>query len=378
MKTANILVVDDEPDNFDVIDALLSVAAVAEGDTGSNLPSAYRVSYAKDGPSAIEALEIFQPDLMLLDVMMPGMTGIEVCQRIKAMPRWRPVPIVMVTALTAKADLARCLQAGADDFVSKPVNGLELRARVQSMLRIKHQYEDLQALMKLREDMVNMLVHDLRNPLTSLVLDLDLLTYPNYPPARQTEKLTHMQGAVQTLQLMIDDMLKLAQLEAGQLVLNREAVDMGELVQTAVANFTAIASQKDQRLTCQLSEMGTDAFAIDRVLMHRTLDNLISNAIKFSPAGSEIVISLASATPAGVRIQVIDAGVGIPEELRHQIFEKYQVGQQRLNVAQTGLGLAFCKLVVEAHQGSLCVKPRQPSGSIFEITLGPGTTAVAA
>lgn len=131
----SILVIDDEPDNFDVIEALLS-------------HQNYYFHYSACGLEAIAALDILRPDLILLDVMMPGMDGIEVCQQIKAMPQWEAVPIIMVTALTSKTDLAQCLSAGADDFISKPVSRLELMARVRSMLRIRQLHTHL-------EDQVN-------------------------------------------------------------------------------------------------------------------------------------------------------------------------------------------------------------------------------
>jgi diguanylate cyclase (GGDEF)-like protein len=131
MNNRSILIVDDEPRNFDVIEALLN-----EYD--------YDLNYASSGQEALESLEILEIDLILLDVMMPDMNGIEVCQRIKSIPKYKPIPIIMVTAMTAKEDLAQCLNAGANDFISKPVNALELRARVQSMLRMKQQYDALQ------------------------------------------------------------------------------------------------------------------------------------------------------------------------------------------------------------------------------------------
>lgn len=130
MNVPSVLVIDDEPDNFDVIETLLN-------------DRDYQLYYAASGQEAIDCLNLFEPDVILLDVMMPGMDGIEVCQRIKAMPKWEALPIVMVTALTTKTELARCLTAGADDFISKPVNRLELTARVRSMLRIHRQYQQL-------------------------------------------------------------------------------------------------------------------------------------------------------------------------------------------------------------------------------------------
>ena len=126
----SILVVDDEPDNFDVIETFLS-------------EQGYQLHYAANGQAALSFVSAFVPDLILLDVMMAGMDGIQVCQRIKAIPKCEGVPIIVITALTGKKDLARCLSAGADDFISKPVNRLELNSRVRSMLRIRQQYKQL-------------------------------------------------------------------------------------------------------------------------------------------------------------------------------------------------------------------------------------------
>ena len=142
MNAPSILIVDDEPSNFDVIAAQLSDCD-------------YLMDYASSGQEALSSLDIYNPDLILLDVMMPGINGIEVCQQIKAMPKWQAVPIVMVTALSSKADLAKCLDAGADDFISKPVNPEELRARVKSMLRIKKQFDKIQSLSQIQENTID-------------------------------------------------------------------------------------------------------------------------------------------------------------------------------------------------------------------------------
>ena len=142
MNTPSILVIDDEPDNFDVIEALLAVED-------------YVLHYVADGKDAIAQLDILQPDLILLDVMMPNTDGIEVCHLIKNKPEWEFVPIIIVTALSSKKDIARCLEAGADEFISKPVNGLELRARVRSMLRIKQLHDRIKALSNLQEHTID-------------------------------------------------------------------------------------------------------------------------------------------------------------------------------------------------------------------------------
>ncbi len=148
MSSYSILVVDDEPDNFDVIEALL--------------PSeTYQLHYANCGKDAISSLDKFDPDLILLDVMMPDMDGIEVCKQIKLMSKWHAVPIIMVTALSGKEDLARCLAAGADDFITKPVHSLELSARVNSMLRIKRQHDRIKSFSKLQRNNINSLSNNL-------------------------------------------------------------------------------------------------------------------------------------------------------------------------------------------------------------------------
>ncbi len=136
-KKHTILVIDDEESIFDVIEGLL-------------MREDYQFVYLASGKIALERLDEIQPDVILLDVMMPELDGIETCQRIKANSSWQPIPIIMVTALDSKEDLARCLDAGADDFLSKPINRLELRARVRSMLRIKLQYDALVATMRLQ------------------------------------------------------------------------------------------------------------------------------------------------------------------------------------------------------------------------------------
>ncbi|MGC9503924.1 response regulator [Baaleninema sp.] len=155
--TPRLLVVDDEPDNFEVVEILL----FREG---------YDLVFARDGEAALREMERQLPDTILLDAMMPEWNGFEVCRYIRSRPEWQHVPILMVTALDSKRDLARGIDAGANDFISKPMNAVELRARVRSLLRVKQQYDQLRTLLKTREDLSNALVHDFRNPLSSIMI----------------------------------------------------------------------------------------------------------------------------------------------------------------------------------------------------------------
>jgi signal transduction histidine kinase len=350
----SILVVDDEPNNFDVIEMLL-------------LRDGYSLDYATSGLETLKYLDDQLPSVILLDVMMPDINGIELCRKIKAHPDWHPIPIIMVTALNSKEDLARCLDAGADDFVSKPVNGVELRARVRSMLRIRQQYDALQSTLQLREDMSNMIVHDLRNPLSSILLACTVLQLMHLPEKPQ-RKLEQIMLAGQQLQALIDNLLIMAKLEAGKLLLNRTEVDLCEIGTAALFDFEAIAAQKRIQLSGQIPQAGGCVY-VDASLVRRALDNLLSNAIKFSPCGSQVGLQIDYLAEGHARIQVTDSGTGISPELRECIFEKYEVGQFFEDVSQTGLGLAFCKMVVTAHDGSISVAENQPSGSIFTVEI---------
>jgi two-component system sensor histidine kinase/response regulator len=356
MKKPSVLIIDDEPDNFDVIETLLN-------------DQDYELHYASNGQDALTSLDTFDPDLILLDVMMPGIDGIEVCRQIKGTLKWQAIPIVMVTALSSKSDLADCLNAGADDFISKPVSAIELRARVHSMLRIKHHYDDLQTLLKLREDMVNMIVHDLRNPLAGVLLSLDLLINVDYPKEQLKSRLGQTYSSAQSIKLLIDDLLQIALLESGKIRFTYKDIELDELIKSAISNFAEMAAKKNQSLVMQFSEKLSGKISVDAKMIHRTLENLLSNAIKFSPPNSQIIVNVESMKSGEIKIQVIDSGPGISDTLQAKIFEKYEVGTLMPDISQIGLGLAFCKMVVEAHGGKISVSKNEPKGAIFEIIL---------
>lgn len=348
----SILIVDDEFENFDVLEAMLLVEA-------------YQLYYASNGIQALSFLETHQPDLILLDVMMPGMDGIETCRQIKANHTWKHIPIVMVTALNSKEDLVKCLDAGATDFLSKPTHSAELRARVRSMLRIKQQHDELQALLQMREDMVGIMVHDLRNPLSSILLSTELLRVQSSPEKCQ-EKIDKIEFAAHQLQLQIDSLLMMAKIESGKMMLNYSEVDLCALCISALSDFETIADYKQVKMIGQLPDPGSSIY-VDVNVFRRILDNLLSNAIKFSPPNS--LVSLRAAhLESGAILQVSDEGPGISEETKQTIFNKYEIGTLIQGVNQTGLGLAFVKMAIEAHDGKITVENNQPRGTTFTLT----------
>ncbi|PZV15258.1 MAG: hybrid sensor histidine kinase/response regulator [Pseudanabaena sp.] len=354
-----VLVVDDEPANLDVIEILL----FKEG---------YELHHQDNGADAIASLASINPDLILLDVMMPDIDGIELCQQLKNDRQWQHIPIIIITALSEKEDLARCLEAGADDFLSKPINSTELRARVRSMLRIKAQYDRIQETMMLREEMLQTIVHDLRNPLIGILLGCDSLKAIDLPE-RSKKRITQIGQAIEQMRLLIDDILTIGRIEANKLILNRTNFDITELAKSAIADFELYATNKQIQL---LGELPTEPAYIsgDMHLIRRVLDNLIDNAIKFSPQQSSIILRI-EGLPKNpdrqdlIKIEVIDCGIGVSPEQKQTIFEKYEVGNIVMGVSQIGLGLSFCKMMIQAHQGSISVTQNQPKGTIFTILL---------
>ncbi len=351
-----ILIVDDAIENYETIEALLDEFQ-------------YQLHYAPDGQTALDALELFDPDVILLDVMMPEMDGIEVCRQIRSRPAWKAVPIAMVTALDSKVDLARCLEAGANDFISKPIDKLELCARIRSLLRIKQQYDEVRDLMREREAIVRTIVHDLRNPLTNILLCVQTLQDPRLPAKEWPEMLALIEQAGHFLQVAIDDMLATTLLESGQMRFKPEPTDLCTPIADSIAGLAKLAAQKRQRLVGHFPLCPTTSFEVDTMAIRRSIDNLIANAIKFAPYDSEIHVQLDIVDDDTALIRVCDDGPGVPDDLREKIFEPYEIGSLKSGVAQIGIGLTFCKLAIEAHGGSIRVRPNQPEGSIFELML---------
>jgi signal transduction histidine kinase len=305
--------------------------------------------------------------------MMPDIDGFEVCQRIKANNQWQHIPIILVTALAGKKDLARGIEAGADDFVHKPVHNLELRSRVRSMLRIKKQYDAMQSTMRLREDMAQMIAHDMRTPLNVISGYCDLMLGRDITPPENLKDLEKIRFQTEHMNQFLNDMLILAKMEANQLIISPTSVNISQIVKKIEESHSVLVQSKNIRLQINLPET-SQPVSIDSSLFERALDNLVSNALKFSPDDSTVTIEVEHSnlqTPdAQFCIKVMDEGPGIPQEYRERIFEKFEIIPiQQNDLSQIGLGLTFCKMAVEAHKGRISVEDNYPTGSIFVIEI---------
>jgi two-component system sensor histidine kinase/response regulator len=358
----SILVVDDEPNNFDVIEALLH-------------EQNYELHYAANGKSAIASLDIFKPDLILLDVMMPEMDGIEVCKLIKASPRWHIVPIIMVTALNSKSDLANCLNAGADDFISKPINSIELRARVHSMLRIKQQYDNIQTLSYIQANTINILEstlnelrgtltsrmsHELNTPLNGIIGTISLLQddIENMDIAEIREILGWADESAQRLESLTKKLLTYIELENSpsrqQFFKSDHTKFSNALVETKLRAYAQSRKHNDNdehRLSFDLEE--AEIALSDQYLIILLLE-LLDNALKFSASGTMIEVS-SQVTDNRFNLSVKNLGRGMTEEQINRIGAFVQFDRKTYEQQGLGLGLKIVKKIVELAGGEFSI-----------------------
>jgi signal transduction histidine kinase len=317
----------------------------------------------------LERIATDPPDVVLLDLQMPRMDGFEMCRRLKSNPATASIPVLMVTALSERDDRLEGIRAGANDLVTKPVDSTDLVLRVRNALhmrglytRLDRQLVDLRRLEALRDDLMHMLVHDLRAPLTSLSVSLQLAAAEVDPSGSLKESLVDATQSTRRLGDMVSDILDLGRMEAGELPLERVSFDLRSVCEGAIAATLTAGSRV--RIVRDWPPDAADIVA-DATLISRVVANLVDNAVKFSPPDQPVRLALEPRRGA-VRLTVEDCGPGVPEEARRRIFDKYgQAGRGLGDRRSSGLGLAFCRLAVEAHGGTVGVDEAPGGGSRF-------------
>ncbi len=346
----------------------------------------YRTVAAHDGPSAVAACFEHNPDLCILDVSMPAgdlgvdtrSTGFEVCRRIKRDPRTSRIPVIFVTALNDTGDRVRGIEAGGDDFLTKPHNRLVLGARVRSLLKLKaatdaleNSYRKLRELEKVRDDLMKMIVHDLKSPLTSVLATLELLDDGSFGALSDRQRLAigDAEGKSEELLALIEDILEVARIEEAAVTLTPSSIAPATLLGELLHEWGHRFQQEHTNPVLKVDD-DTPVFNADKALIKRVFSNLIQNAVTHSSNPIDLTIS-ARRLGEAVLFTVADNGPGIPPEYHEVIFRKFgQVsGQVTPKVRSSGLGLTFCKLVVDLHGGMIWVNSREGEGSQFFVKL---------
>lgn len=375
MPKQTILIVDDQATNLKLIKALL----MKEG---------YHFITSQSGEEALEIVSETIPDLILLDVMMPGIDGFEVCRRLKNKETFKDVPIIMVTALTEKEHKVKAMEVGADDFICKPLDRIELLVRVKSLLRIKSYHDDLlksyyeisqkneklRELEKAKDNLTNMIIHDLNNCFMMLSGNLQLMSFE--AGSHQSKMNSHISNCLNVttdLTKMARGLLDIHKMEEGKLILENKEINIDTLVQTTMESLEQIMEKNNINITF-LKNFGETHIKGDSGILKRVMTNLLSNALRHTPNGGKIEVEInPNQQNGGICLSVKDNGDGLAPEFHEKIFEKFEqanLKKKGVSCGAAGLGLSFCKMAVEAHHGKIWVESKgKNQGCTFKVAL---------
>ena len=370
-RLGKVLVVDDEPANVELIVRRLS-------------GNGYETLTANNGHDAIAVATKEQPDLILMDIMMPGLDGWQATKLLKGDPKTANIPVVFVTARDRPEDVAAGFEAGGMMYVNKPVEPVELFARVRNAIYMKRlqddlrrKNEDLQRLEGSRQELIGMLGHDIRNLANSVVAFLQLARMGELTPDRPefAQLLGLSEANIAEVLRMVNALLDVYKMEEGRLEAVAAVNKLRDVVRRSFAQLTPEAMAKGIALVERIPE-DTTVF-IDAGLIVRVLTNLISNAIKHTPGGGTVTIDAELSSADSIVVRVTDTGPGIPEADATHVFDRFYQTDTGRSRGGTGLGLAFCKLAVELHGGKIGVANGGQPGAIVEFTI-PSASRVAA
>ena len=362
-----ILIVDDDRLNVRILAGILK----SDG---------YVISEANSGERALEIYPDIRPDLVLLDVVMPGIDGLETCRRLKQTHGDKSSPVIFITAKSESDDIVEGLLAGGVDYLPKPFKPKEVLARIRAHLQNQAMAEQQSLLVAqlskanaAKNRFLGMAAHDLRNPLASIrglaEFLRDGVAGPMTPD--QIDLVETIHSASQSMLVMVNELLDVATIESGELKLHVEKHSLGEIIGKSVAltNMEAVKKKTHVAFDPPASPITP---TIDAAKMRQVVDNLLSNAVKYSPPGSTISI-IVKDDPAtnACHFAVRDQGPGIPDSERDKLFKDFG----RLSVKptggekSTGLGLAICRKIVEAHRGTISAENLPGLGCEFRVTL---------
>ena len=366
-----VLIVDDTPANIDVLRKTLA-------------PEGYELSVATSGEAAVKIAARLKPDLILLDIMMPGIDGYETCRRIKSDVNNRDTAIIFISAKNETADVVKGFSMGAVDYINKPFQHEEVCSRVRTQVNLRALTEMRESLLSRLKDSVNkltemdemknrflgMAAHDLRNPLVSIRGLSELLLDENntFSDGDVKEFIATMHDASQYMLSLVNDLLDTSVIASGNLTINLKKCSLKELVEKVVRANERLAENKQMKI--QLSLEDVPEFNIDPNRITQVVENLLTNAIKYSSPGSNIYVSLESVDDSA-KVGVSDEGPGISLEDQKKLFGGFQklTAQPTGGESSTGLGLAIVKKMVEAHQGTLDIESQMEVGTTFSFKI---------
>lgn len=355
-STGRILVVDDQAANLRVVTALLS-------------RQGYEVIAAATGDEALRLYAQSPPDLILLDVMMPGMDGFEVMAALRADSPLR-VPVVFVTAAHDRDLLLRAFDAGVVDYVTKPFLPEELLARVNAHVGLKLTRDRLERVAREREELVNLVAHDLKNPLTSVLFASDLLLHNGCKPERVPRYLQMIHESADDALGYIRHYLE-SQAGTRDQAGAQGRADLGETLEWLVRRYEMQLDARGIRIqVVPPAANGAALVAMDARVLRQVSENLVTNAMKYAP-NSELLLAARNSAPGFWQLIVADRGPGIPLARQRELFKPFvRLHDEALDDGlSSGLGLSLAKQIVVNAGGQLWYEERRNGGSRFIIEL---------
>lgn len=357
-----ILVVDDVPTNIMLVQTILR----KEG---------YSQLAADSGKKALEIAEEKQPNLILLDIMMPEMDGYEVLKRLKENPKTNHIPVIIMSALSDMQSVVKGYQLGAIEYVTKPFQREELLKRIShrfELFCIKRIKNELEETIESRDTLYSVIAHDLRSPIGSLkmmnnaissMISKDKIGDDVY------EMIQMMNKTSEEIFLLLDNLLKWAKNRLNRQIISRQLTDVNELITSTTDIYKPMARQKGLTIEFENTSQ-TESAMVDVEMIKTIVRNLISNAIKFSKPGGSIVLS-EKKEGGYIIVSVKDSGVGIKKEDQPKILEEktHFTTYGTDNEKGSGLGLMLCKDFVEQHEGKLWFESEEGKGTTFRFSL---------
>lgn len=337
----------------------------------------HEVVTAEDGLAGWDAMRASRPDVVLSDLMMPRLGGLELTRRIRADSELADVYVILLTALGSLKDRVAGLEGGADDYLVKPVQPEELIARIGAGMRfvalrdsLKAKNRELENLNQQKDEILGVAAHDLRSPLTAISGWAQLLVKKtDQTPPLFAQGLEAIAEQSQFMMRLIADILDIQKIKSGKLSLNRKVQPPGPIVERCTADHRPHAEHK--RITLRADVAGDVAdVEVDALRLSQAINNLINNAIKFTADGGRVEVR-ARSNAGKVELAVADNGLGIAEEEIPRLFEEFSQTSTRATADEmgSGLGLAITRKIVEMHGGQIEVQSRRGEGSTFTIRL---------
>ena len=367
-RTGRILVVDDQSANVRVVKALLE-------------RHGYVVTAASNGKDALEAATGETPDLLLLDMMMPGMDGFELLAALRELPGFRQVPTVFLTAAQDRDLLLRAFEAGAVDYVTKPFMPEELLARVSAHLGLKLTRDRLERVARERQELVNLVAHDLKNPLTSVLFATEMLSLPDCKPERVPRYIEIIDGSTRDALGFIRNYLEGQERAASSkaAAVATPCTWMGETLGWLAARYELQLEAKGLRL--QVAPLERDAsVGIDGLVLRQVAENLVTNALKYARDGGELELLARPGAPGFWQLVTQDRGPGIPPARQRELFKPFHrlTEVDPANGLSSGLGLSLAKQIIGNAGGQLWYEDREGGGARFVIELPEAASSPSA